>query len=207
MINTTAWSDTHLPSSTRNGVYSITSSFPGGMLGQSVRNAGDVNKDGFDDLIIGAPEVSLARGAAYVVFGRSTELSNIDLASPTFLTSNQGFTITGASPGSYFGYSVSGVGDFNKDGFADIIIGAPGASSPLTIGAVYILFGKSSGFTNIDLASTSLTSSNLGFKLVELPPAICFGISVKTVGDFNKDGFDDVIIGASGPLSTAGLLI
>ena len=66
------------------------------------------------------------------------------------------------SPGDRSGWSVSSAGDFNKDGYDDIIIGAPNANS--ITGTSYLIFGKASGFTDIDLSS-DLATSNVGFKV------------------------------------------
>ncbi|KAJ1383317.1 hypothetical protein B484DRAFT_484848, partial [Ochromonadaceae sp. CCMP2298] len=103
-----------------------------GYLGTSVSDAGDVNGDGFPDIIVGAPKVSpngrIQTGAVYVLFGRAGGFANVDLAD--FVSSDStGFIIYGkpesTDVGDNLGTSVSGAGDVNKDGFADIIVGAP----------------------------------------------------------------------------------
>src|SRR6185436_18241928 len=85
--------------------------------GTSVRAAGDVNGDGYDDVIVGASPSLGAPGRAYVVFGATLELAGLNGAN--------GFTITdtsGAARG--LGMSVSGAGDVNGDGFGDLVVGA-----------------------------------------------------------------------------------
>ena len=98
--------------------------------GSSVSSAGDVNGDGFDDLIIGAdgaePNGINGAGQSYVVFGQAGGFSpSIDLSS-SFLNGSNGFVLNG-NTGDFSGSSVSGAGDINGDGFDDLIIGATGA--------------------------------------------------------------------------------
>ena len=96
--------------------------------GFSVSSAGDVNGDGFDDLIVGAPCGDAAgnaksnAGESYVIFGQASGFADIDLAT---LTAAQGFRIFGADAGDQSGWSVSSAGDVNGDGFDDLIVGAP----------------------------------------------------------------------------------
>ena len=123
--------------------------------GDSVSSAGDVNGDGFDDLIVGAPFANSATGESYVVFGNATGFgANLELSS---LNGSNGFTITGIDSYDQSGRSVSGTGDLNGDGFDDLIIGAyaaePGNNNTRP-GESYVLFGKANGFsTNLALSS------------------------------------------------------
>ena len=94
--------------------------------GRSVASAGDVNGDGFADLIVGAkgadPHGNSASGASYVVFGQASGFAaNIDLSS---LDGTTGFKLSGAAAGDFSGVSVASAGDVNGDGFADLIVGA-----------------------------------------------------------------------------------
>jgi hypothetical protein len=95
--------------------------------GYAVSNAGDVNGDGYDDVIIGAPQNDAAgtnAGRAYVLFGNSTgAYSNFDLSNLTVAGNTNGFVINGAVANAFYGYSVSGGGDINGDGLADLIVG------------------------------------------------------------------------------------
>ena len=89
---------------------------------------GDVNNDGYDDIIIGAygadPSSRIEAGQSYVIYGSATNPGTIDLS--IALSSTQGFTILGAAY-DQSGWSVASAGDVNNDGYDDIIIGAPHA--------------------------------------------------------------------------------
>ena len=97
----------------------------GDRAGWSVSSAGDVNGDGFDDIIVGAylgDDGGNNAGEAYVVFGRAGGSGTVDL---TNFGALQGFVIQGNTAGDFAGYSVSSAGDVNGDGIDDIIVGAP----------------------------------------------------------------------------------
>ena len=113
----------------------------GDQSGRSVSTAGDINGDGYDDLLVGAPYADpdghSNAGTAYVIFGKkSAYTASRDLDS---LTDTQGFAIEGIDAGDQAGFSVDGAGDVNGDGYDDIIVGAPGAASAK--GESYVLFG------------------------------------------------------------------
>ena len=166
----------------------------------SVSKAGDVNGDGFDDIIIGtqygAPGHTYT-GAAYVVFGKAGGFTDINLGT---LGADQGFVIRGAATGDEAGASVSAAGDINGDGFADIIIGAPGSDLGGTnAGGAYVVFGKAGGFGTITLSDLAPPT---GFVIMGDAPNDRAGSSVSSAGDVNGDGYDDLIIGA--PLNDSG---
>ena len=163
-----------------------------GQLGWSVSSAGDVNSDGFDDLIIGAPGTS----QSYVIFGKASGYAaSLNLSS---LNGTNGFVINGAFGQS--GWSVSSAGDINADGFDDLLIGAPGAySNGQYAGRSYVIFGKASGFA-ASFNISSLSGTN-GFAINGINEGDNFGWSVSSAGDINADGFDDLLIGAPGAYS------
>jgi hypothetical protein len=164
-------------------------------FGFSVASAGDVNGDGFDDVIVGAPgaigfvidpeaEFAPRRGRAYLFLGSSAGLQT------AFAWMTEGDGNVEAN----YGRSVSSAGDVNGDGFDDVIVGAPDFTSPtaggplggLFAGKAYVFLGGSSG-PSLTPAWTSLGDN-------EAPAE--FGWTVASAGDVNGDGFDDVIVGA-----------
>ncbi|MBK8611717.1 MAG: FG-GAP repeat protein [Chitinophagaceae bacterium] len=151
-------------------------------FGYSVAGAGDVNGDGYSDVIIGAwrynDGANTQEGRAFVYYGSVTGLSASPDNSPD--DANQAFA--------YFGYSVAGAGDINGDGYSDVIIGAYGFNDGANgqEGRAFIYHGSSSGLS----ANPNNTPDDAD------QPGANFGWSVAAAGDVNGDGFSDVIIGA-----------
>ena len=166
------------------------------LCGWSVASAGDINNDGFADLIVGAERADphgSDSGASYVVFGKASGFgATLELSS---LDGTNGFKINGEAPGEHSGWSVASAGDMNGDGFADLIVGAYAASpNEASSGASYVVFGKPSGF-GATLELSSLDGTN-GFQINGEALVDESGWSVASAGDVNGDGFDDVTVGA-----------
>jgi hypothetical protein len=193
-------------------------------FGVSVSSAGDVNNDGYDDLIVGAPEDE-SNGSARVFsgvdgsilyafngdsasdsFGRSVsgagDVNNdgyADLIVGAIYDDNNGYdtgsarvfsgvdgsilyTFNGDSADDYFGFSVSGAGDVNDDGYADLIVGA--------------FLDDNNGSNSGSARVFSGMNGNILYTFNGDSGNDQFGVSVSSAGDVNNDGYADLIVGA-----------
>lgn len=160
-------------------------------FGGSVASAGDVNGDGFADVIVGAPGWDGGdphEGAAFVFLGSATGIVGSDPATAhARIESNQFGAQLGTLPGST-------VGDVNGDGFDDILIGAhfyegTYEDQPLIVnGAAFVFYGSAAGITGTDPtnADAIISANQINSDL---------GLYVSGAGDVNGDGFDDIIVG------------
>lgn len=177
-----------------------------------IDGAGDINADGFDDMLVSAP----AEGSnsnnweqSFVLYGRGSgfppiiDLDDLDaqdgfqLVVPTSWTNQSGAV----------GYSLAGLGDFNGDGVDDFAVGAPGSKvdSQCTgstcvggVGNVFVVFGRSAGFgATVDLST--LDGDN-GFRIAAPEASVSkvadLGRTVVAGGDINGDGRADLLVGA-----------
>jgi hypothetical protein len=168
----------------------------GERAGWSVGAAGDVNGDRRPDLVVGAPWANangrFFSGSAYVIFGQAAA-TTVDLAT----LGGSGFRIDGPTDGDIVfggaGWAVSGAGDVNGDGRADVIVGFPfyNARSREDSGAAFVVFGKATP-APVDLASLG----NRGFRIDGARAGDLAGASVAGLGDVNFDGRADLLVGA-----------
>ncbi|HEY6193803.1 MAG TPA: FG-GAP-like repeat-containing protein [Candidatus Eisenbacteria bacterium] len=148
-------------------------------FGISVATAGDVNGDGYSDVIVGAElydNGETDEGRAFVYYG-----------SPTGLAASPGWTAEGNQADARFGFSVATAGDVNGDGFSDVIVGAHSYDNGETDeGRAFVYHGSATGLAVSPAWTAESNQANAQF-----------GISVATAGDVNGDGFSDVIVGAN----------
>ena len=171
--------------------------------GTAVAGIGDVNGDGVDDILIGAPGVTTNgtdAGAAYVVFGDPGHGDAGPALDLNTLDGSNGFTILGATATDRAGTAVAGAGDVNGDGVDDMLIGAPAhaADGDKYSGAAYVVFGNDTpGAFGATLDLKDLDGGN-GFKIRGASESDFAGTAVAGAGDMNGDGLDDILIGAPG---------
>ncbi len=167
--------------------WSFRSDQPNSQFGAAVASAGDVNGDGYDDVIVGAPFYSHGEGEegrAYVFYGGA---SGVSLSPARIYESNQNQANLGSS--------VSSAGDVNSDGYSDVIVGAPQyTNGEENEGRAFVYLGSPTGPAAIP---SWMTESNVVYELL--------GTTVASAGDVNRDGYSDVVVTARGaPISDHG---
>lgn len=174
-------------------------------------SAADFNRDGFSDLIVGAYQnadgAPNSRGAVYIYYGSSTGVEAHLLANGAYACSGACAEIRNPTDDNFgqFGISVSSAGDLNRDGYADLVVGAhrnfADAASD-NRGNAYVFYGSSSGLTAHPYGTPTYGCTGFPDCTLMRNPRdennALFGCNVAAAGDVNADGYADVWIGASG---------
>lgn len=170
--------------------WTVESNQVGARMGHRVETAGDVNADGYADLIVGLQHwsnVENDEGAVHLYFGSADGLST-----------TPDWTFESDQDGAQLGRSIDRAGDINGDGFGDIVVGVLSWDDLVTplpdVGAAFVFYGSATGpsATPDAIVMGDQTGSN-------------FGWSVSNAGDVNGDGFDDLVVGAHGYDSAAAV--
>jgi hypothetical protein len=161
-----------------NANVTINGSNPGDHFGWDVSSAGDVDNDGYDDILVGAPGYGNNNGRAYIFYGKKLTNTNASAAD---------ITLIGGVGTSYFGCSVACAGNVNGDNYCDVVVGAFGSEK------AYLYYGGT-GMT-LGKPNVTIKCENSGDLL---------GFSVAGGGNVNNDGYDDIVIGAPGYKSYVG---
>jgi hypothetical protein len=158
----------------------------GAQMGYAVDSAGDINDDGYADVIVGAPYYDNGQsneGQAYVFRGSAS-----GLVTPTVF-----WMAEIDQSNAQFGSAVAGAGDVNGDGYADVLIGAPGYSDGENQeGAAFLWLGSDTGL------GSNGDPDNAAWSVQGGQGGAYFGAAVAGAGDVNGDGYADILVGADG---------
>jgi DNA-binding MarR family transcriptional regulator len=162
-------------------------------FGKSIAGVGDVNNDGYDDMLIGAPKIGggeFAAGKSYLFFGE-------EWIGWAYSGSHVNVSFMGEVDGDYAGISVAGAGDVNSDGYPDFLIGAhkhddqSGSTLKSNSGKTYLIFGRPNNKWSQNFNLSDADSSFVGEASSDYSGFSCAG-----VGDVNGDDYEDFLIGA-----------
>jgi len=157
------------PASAQSGLYTWRGELLGDGFGTAVARAGDADRDGVEDVVVGAPgsdQLGPDTGAVYLFSGADGALL---------------WVLHGELPLDHLGAAVAAAGDVDRDGHADVLVGLPGDGARWDVGRAWVLSGRDGAFL---------------WRLEGVQPRDLFGTSVAGVGDVDRDGFDDVAVGA-----------
>lgn len=179
-----------LNSNKSSAFFTIAGATSGDYAGSSVASTEDINGDGINEIVVGAPRASNRvgqnSGVVYVLWGKASNVS-VDLSK----LGSSGIRIFGAAAGELTGASVSSAPDMNGDRKPEIIVGAPSAGNTgMTSGSAYVVFG-----TQFDIFLASMAHGQ-GFRIDGANQGDKTGYSVDGVADQNGDGLGDLLVGA-----------
>ena len=171
--------------------WTYTGSYTDEGLGVSLATAGDVNADGYADILVGAP--------GYRVLGSPVGRAMLFLGSSTGPASTPDWQIVGTAAGMFFGGAVSSAGDLNADGYSDVVIGAPYyANGQAFEGAIYVWYGGEDALGPSGTVATADWTVESNLANAE------FGGALACAGDLQGDGYGDFVVGLPGYSSGRG---
>ena len=144
--------------------------------------AGDVNNDGYDDMLVGARQADVSTnanaGTAYLIYGPASSGS----------LSGASAILQGINAQDFAGYGVAGNGDVNGDGYGDVLVNAYRADdAAYNAGTTYLMSGPLTGTLSLSTADAAITGENSSDQA---------GSVLDMAGDINGDGYGDIILGA-----------
>ncbi len=166
------------------GIVKFTGEALNDFAGAMANAVGDVNKDGYDDFMIGATgndDVALNAGAAYLIYGQAAPLVSASLSTA--------IEFAGEAAADAAGTSIA-AGDFNNDGYSDMLISAPTYAAN-NLGRTYLFYGKAAAFTSVNLSTADATFTG---EVAE----DATGVNIGLAGDVNNDTYQDILIGSTG---------
>jgi hypothetical protein len=170
------------PGNPGNAAATLQSNTQFAQMGFAVSGAGDIDADGYGDVIVGTPN-TLGVGSACVQYGGASGIASATAATCTT-------RLTQSFSGSFLGWDVAGIGDLDGDGYADVAVGAPGYAAVVSgEGAAFVWRGRA---TRIPSGNESTASDSIIGQI----SSSAFGSSVAGAGDVNGDAYADLIVGA-----------
>src|SRR3989344_5355455 len=162
-------------------------------FGRAVANIGDLNGDGINDIVVGAPydgDGGINTGAIYILFLNKDGT----VKSHQKISASEGSFKGKLNEDDQFGRGISNIGDFDGDGITDLAVGAyHDDDGGINTGAIYILFLNKDGTVK---SSQKISDTEGNFGVIKANDS--FGVSVANIGDFDGDGVTDLVVGAYG---------